>query len=74
LKQTSDKDADVTNFRRIVGVLQAFPGDDEVNLVVDNDKKIFKLRIPALMRVDYCPELHRRLAELVGEERLKLEG
>jgi DNA polymerase-3 subunit alpha len=72
LNQTGDKSGDIANLRRVVAVLRDFPGSDETSLMIDNDKKLFKLRLPGL-HVDYCPELHRRLADLIGEDRVKLE-
>ncbi len=72
LKQTSDKAGDIAGLHKITNILRDFPGYDEVNLMVDNEKKVFKLRLSG-MRVDYCPELHRRLVEVIGEDGVKLE-
>ena len=72
LKHTSDEAVDITSFRKIVGALRDFPGNDEVRLVVDNAKKVTKLRLTG-MRINYCPELHRRLVEMVGEDGIRLE-
>jgi len=71
LKQTSDETGDIANLHKIVAVLRDFPGRDEVRLMIDNEKKVFKLRLSG-MRIDYCPELHRRLAELIGEDSIRL--
>jgi DNA polymerase-3 subunit alpha len=72
LKQTSDKAGDIAGLHKITNILRDFPGYDEVNLMVDNEKKVFKLRLSG-MRVDYCSELHRRLVEIIGEDGVKLE-
>ncbi len=72
LEQTGDKSGDIANLHKVVAILRDFPGNDEVSLMIDNDKKLFKLKLPGV-RIDYCPELHRRLAELIGEDRVKLE-
>lgn len=72
LKQTDDKNGDISNLHQVVALLRDFPGDDEVGLIVDNGKKVFRLKMNGT-RVEYCPELHRRLAELVGEDRIRLE-
>ncbi|MFC1846797.1 DNA polymerase III subunit alpha [Chloroflexota bacterium] len=72
LKHSGDEKADINRFRIITGIMKDYPGDDEVSLVVDNTKKVFKLRLSAIC-VNYCPELHRRLASVVGEDSLKLE-
>ena len=72
LSQTSDAEKDKASLYRIKEILQSFPGHDEVNLRVTNGNKITHLRFFDIF-ADYCPELHARLAEVVGEEGLKLE-
>ncbi|UCG55174.1 MAG: DNA polymerase III subunit alpha, partial [Dehalococcoidia bacterium] len=72
LKQTSDKRGDIARLHKINNILRDYPGYDEANLMVDNGKKVFKLRLSA-MRVDYCPQLHQRLIEIIGEDAIKLE-
>ena len=58
--QTSDEDSDLTCVRRLFDVLKEFSGEDEVNSL-------------KLTSTRYCPELHQRLVELVGDDCLKLE-
>jgi hypothetical protein len=53
--------------------LRAFPGDDEVNLCVTNGERVFNLRLSNIY-INYCPELHQRLVELVGEGGLRVES
>ncbi len=72
LSQTSDAEKDKASLYRIKEILQSFPGHDEVNLRVTNGNKITHLRFFDIF-ADYCPELHARLVEVVGEEGLKLE-
>ena len=71
--QTSDEDSDVAYLRNLIDMLQDFPGQDEVSLRIANEEKITSLRLSNIY-ANYCPELHKRLAELVGEEGLKLES
>jgi DNA polymerase-3 subunit alpha len=73
ISQTSDEEADVVELRRLVEVLRGFPGRDEVNLCVTNGDKVINLRMSNIY-VDYCPELHQRLVELVGEGGLRVEA
>ncbi len=73
LKQTSDEAGDIVSLHKIIGILRDFPGCDEVSLAVDNEEKIFRLRLPGIC-IDYCPELHRQLAELIGEDGIRLEA
>jgi len=72
LSQTSDAEKDKASLYRIKEILQSFPGHDEVNLRVTNGNKTTRMRFFDIF-ADYCPELHARLAEVVGEEGLKLE-
>ena len=70
LNQTDDEDRDKANLHTLRDILGDFPGVDEVKLSVVNGEKITHFK---LSNTNYCPELHRRLAELVGEDGLKVE-
>ncbi len=72
ISQTSDEAGDIAQLHRLIDTLRQFPGQDKVNLYVANDDKIFKLKLPNVS-IDYCPELHKRLVELLGEDRVRLE-
>jgi DNA polymerase-3 subunit alpha len=72
LTQSSDQAGDITLLKQVVGVLQGFPGGDEVNLKVTNGAKATYLRLTNLA-VSYGAELHERLAELVGEEGIRVD-
>ena len=72
LSQTPDKEGDVASLRKLIEALRGFPGEDEVNLCVTNGGKIINLKMSNIY-VDYCPELHQRLVELVGEGGLRVE-
>jgi len=72
ISQTSDKDTDIVYLHKLIDTLKDFPGQDEVNLCVTNEEKIINLKL-SNMRISYCPELHQRLVELVGEDGLRLE-
>jgi len=72
ITQTSDEDSDTAFLHKLAGTLRDFPGRDEVKLSVTNGERIFNLKLSNIY-IDYCPELHQRLAELVGEDGLRLE-
>ncbi len=72
ISQTSDKDTDIAYLHKLIDTLKEFPGQDEVSLRVTNEEKIINLKL-SNMRTGYCPELHQRLVELVGEDGLRLE-
>ena len=72
ISQTSDKDSDIAYLHKLIDILKDFPGRDEVSLCVANEEKVINLKLSNI-RTDYCPELHQRLVELVGEDGLRLE-
>lgn len=70
LSQTEDKDADLARLYKLNEILHSFPGQDEVILHLKNNGNVERLRLSS---AGYCPELHQRLVELVGEEGLGVE-
>ncbi|MCK4368334.1 MAG: DNA polymerase III subunit alpha [Dehalococcoidales bacterium] len=72
ISQTADAENDIAYLNKLVDTLRGFPGEDEVNLCVTNEEKIINLKLSNIY-TNYCPELHQRLVELVGEEGLKME-
>jgi len=73
ISQTSDEESDTAYLHKLVETLRDFPGQDAVNLCVVNGEKIVNLKLSNIY-TNYCPELHQRLVELVGEEGLKVEA
>jgi len=73
LRQTSDAAGDTARLHQLIDILRSFPGQDEVNLSVSNGEKIINLKLSNIY-TSYCPELHQRLVELVGEEGLRVEN
>jgi DNA polymerase-3 subunit alpha len=69
--QTDDEAADLARLRQILSILEEFPGEDKTYLRVANGVGMVKMELPNCP-VSYCEELHRRLAELVGEEGLSV--
>jgi hypothetical protein len=72
LSQTSDAEGDKANLNKVVEILRSYPGHDEIKLKVANGNKITHLRLFDI-HADYCPELHGRLVEVVGQGGLILE-
>ncbi|HEY55503.1 MAG TPA: DNA polymerase III subunit alpha [Dehalococcoidia bacterium] len=72
IKQTENIDNDVACLNKLVDTLRIFPGDDEVNMCVVNGDRVVNLKLSNIY-TNYCPELHQRLVELVGEEGLRME-
>ncbi|TET17789.1 MAG: DNA polymerase III subunit alpha [Dehalococcoidia bacterium] len=72
ITQTGDEASDIAYLHNLIDTLKGFPGQDEVNLRVISKGRVIKLKM-SNMYADYCPELHQRLVELVGEEGIRLE-
>ena len=72
LSQTSDAASDTAHLNKLFDILRRFPGEDEVNLCVINGEKIINLKLSNIY-TNYCPKLHQRLVEFMGEEGLKVE-
>ena len=73
IAQTSNEDSDIAYFHKLVDILKDFPGRDEVDLCVTNGEKVINLKLSSIY-INYCPELHQRLVEMVGENGLRLEA
>jgi DNA polymerase-3 subunit alpha len=71
IKQTENIDDDVACLNKLVDTLRVFPGEDEVNMCVVSGDRVVNLKLSNIY-TGYCPELHQRLVELVGEEGLKV--
>jgi DNA polymerase-3 subunit alpha len=72
ISQTDDEARDIAYLQQLLDTLRDFPGQDEVSLRVTNEEKVVNLKLPSVY-TNYCPELHQRLAELVGEDGLRVE-
>jgi DNA polymerase-3 subunit alpha len=72
ISQTSDENGDIARLSRIMAVIKQFPGRDEVQLNIVNDEEATNLKLSNI-HANYCPELHQRLAELVGEDNFRIE-
>ena len=71
INQTANIDDDVACLNKLVETLRGFPGEDEVNMCVVNGDRVVNLKLSNIY-TNYCPELHQRLVELVGEGGLKV--
>jgi len=72
INQTTDEQGDIAYLHKLIDALKGFPGRDEVKLCVTSQEKVFNLKL-ANVYINYCPELHQRLVEQVGEEGLRVE-
>jgi DNA polymerase-3 subunit alpha len=72
ITQTNDKARDVAYLHKLTDILKEFPGQDEVSLRMTNGEKIFNLSLSNI-KINYCPELQQQLAQMVGENSLRLD-
>ena len=73
ISQTDDEAHDKAYLHRLLDTLRDFPGQDEVSLRVTNEEKVFHMKLSNVY-TNYCPELHQRLVELVGEDGIRIES
>lgn len=70
---TENTDADIASLRQIFDTLRQFSGEDRVCLSIISNEGITKLDVPDLA-TKYCPELHSRLVNLIGEKNFVVEN
>ncbi len=74
IRASNDNDKDIDSLHRVVETLKEFPGNDEFDLRLISNGKPLRLKLPDVSGISYCSEIHQRLAEMVGEEGLRLES
>ncbi|MHB8133740.1 MAG: DNA polymerase III subunit alpha [Anaerolineaceae bacterium] len=65
-------DRGVLRMKRVVGLLRSYPGKDHFGVLVFERGKPFRFEFPN-DTTGYCPELMRKLQNLVGEENVQVE-
>ena len=70
--QTDNEKEDLALLHQIVDIVKRYPGDERVLLAIAGSGARVDLEMPDLS-TGYCRELHGQLAELVGEDAIKLE-
>jgi len=71
LDQTDNAERDVECLRKVFNILQAYPGQDRVSLIITGGDEPTSLEMPKLS-VNYCPELAKELSNILGEGHLKI--
>ncbi len=67
IAQTSDEGEDIARLHQVFDLLKLYKGEDEVHLAILERDGVVNLELPELT-TGYCPELHRLLTALVGED------
>ena len=71
-RQSEDKARDLLRLKRIHGMILSYPGQDRFAFQLYENGKGFLMEFPN-ETTQVCPELMRRLQELVGKENIRLE-
>jgi DNA polymerase-3 subunit alpha len=72
ISQTSDRENDIARLHAVIAALREFRGEDEVTLSLTIDGKVTNLKLTNFT-TSYCPALQQKLAEVVGEEGIRVE-
>ena len=70
LSQTDDEDGDTARLYKMADLLKEYPGNDEVILLANEGGEIRRLKYNT---AGYCDQLHQRLAEVMGEDGVRVE-
>jgi len=72
IAQTENEQEDLARLHRLLDIIRHYPGQDEVCLAIATSEGLVNLEMPNVA-TNYCPELHRELMEIVGEEGLTVK-
>lgn len=72
LRSTGDKKRDTLRMRRVYGLLTTYHGVDRFAVYVFEGSRRYHLEFPN-DSTGYCPELHTRLRDLVGDANVQIE-
>lgn len=68
----SEEDRGMMRMKRVLGLLRSYPGNDKFGLMIfENGKRVY-IEFPN-DTTGYCPELMRRLKEMVGEDNIQIK-
>ena len=71
LRQSEDKETDVTNLQSAVYALRQYPGPDEVLLKIYGGDKTYNMKLPG---ITYNKDLHYCLLETIAEQDIIIEN
>jgi len=72
IAQTENEQEDLARLHHLLDIIRHYPGQDEVCLAIATSEGLVNLEMPNVA-TNYCPELHRELMEIVGEEGLTVK-
>jgi len=68
----NEADQGVLRMKRVVGLLRSYPGKDRFGVLIFERGKHFRFEFPN-DSTGYCPELMKKLQNLVGEDNVQIE-
>jgi DNA polymerase-3 subunit alpha len=72
IDQTDDAQKDVERLRKVINILESYPGRDRVSFAIIGEDETTNLEMPGIT-INYCPELASELSNILGEGNLRLE-
>ncbi|MGB9586113.1 MAG: hypothetical protein ACPL7A_01685 [Anaerolineales bacterium] len=72
LRQSEDKARDLLRLKRVHGIILSYPGQDRFAFQLYENGKGFLMEFPN-ETTQVCPELIKRLQDLVGKENIRFE-
>ena len=72
LQTSENANFDIARLKHLIDTLRQFAGEDTVYLAITSSEGLTKLDMPDLT-TSYCPDLHRQLVDLVGENSFIVE-
>jgi DNA polymerase-3 subunit alpha len=68
----NESDRGLMRIKRVVGLLRSYPGKDKFGLMIFENGKRVDMEFPN-DSTGYCPELMRRLKDMVGEDNVQVK-
>jgi DNA polymerase-3 subunit alpha len=72
MRSTSDKNRDIRRLHRVHGLMRACPGNDRFSFLIFENSHYYLIEYPN-ESIEITPPLIRKLAEMVGENNLRIE-
>jgi hypothetical protein len=68
----NEEDRGMMRMKRVLGLLRSYPGNDKFGLMIFENGKRVDIEFPN-DTTGYCPELMRRLKDMVGEDNIQIK-
>jgi hypothetical protein len=68
----NEEDRGMMRMKRVLGLLRSYPGNDKFGLMIFENGRRIDIEFPN-DTTGYCPELMRRLKDMVGEDNIQIK-